>query len=154
MTNVVRRAGSVSTVIQQRISAGSLFNGALPVGDSPVDASNALYKYAPGTVGGLFFWNVRESMVCSQIHLDLGAVGDVTISLVNLEPTTIDTAPTVLSGEEIILKQATGVRYFGLDETQFRIIMLPFQALKIVTAGTAAAQIAQVVGALERALVR
>jgi len=149
-----RLASSTSTAIQQRINAGSFFTGVLPAGDSPLDAGNAIYKYVAGTLGGLFFWNVREPIICSEIHLDLGASGDATISLVNLDPATIDTAPAPLSGEEIIVEQATSVRFMALDEARFKTVILPYQAIKIVTAVSAAAQIAQVVASLERTYVR
>jgi hypothetical protein len=145
---------STSTAIQQRINAGSLFTGVLPAGDAPLDAGHSIYKYAAGVLGGLFFWNVREPIICSQIHLDLGAPGDVTVSLVNLDPATIDTVPAVLAGEEIIIEQATAVRFIALDEARFKTVLLPFQAIRVVTAVTAAAQVCQAVASLERTYVR
>jgi hypothetical protein len=145
---------ATSTAIQQRITAGSLFTGVLPVGDAPLNAGNSIYKYAAGTLGGLFFWNTNEPLICSQIHLDLGASGDVTVSLVNLDPATIATVPAILPGEEIIIEQATSVRFLALDEARFKTVLLPFQAITIVTASTAAAQICQAVASLERTYVR
>jgi len=157
-----RIAQSISTAIQQRVDATKLFNGSLPQlagvrADSPLSPGNSLYKYAPlaANGGGLFFWNNIESLVCSQIHVDLGASGDITVSIVNLNPTTIeDDLPAALAGEEIIIEQSTGVRFVALDEARFKTILLPYQAIKIVTTNTGAAQIAQVVASLEKTYVR
>lgn len=145
---------STSSAIQQRITTGGFFDGTAPTGDSPVGADYSIYKYAAQAAGGLFFWNVRESMVCSQIHIDLGGAGNITVKLVNLNPATIATTPTILAGEAITLEQATAVSFFALDETRFKTILLPFQAIQIITTASGAAQIAQVVGTLERTLER
>lgn len=158
---VPRIAQAVSTAIQQRVAIGS-FNGTLPQlsgvrANSPAGPGNSLYKYAPlaATGGGLFFWSNVEALICSQIHVDLGAPGDVTVSIVNLDPLKInDDLPTVLAGETMIVEQSTGVRFLALDEARFKTILLPYQAIRIVTTNTGAAQIAQVVAGLERAYIR
>lgn len=154
MSNILRTPASTATAIQQRIANGYGFDGTLPTGDSPIDASFALYKYAKQNAGGLFFWNTREPLIYSQIHIDLGASGNITISIVNLDPATIDTSPAILSGETMIIEAATGVRYLTLDEAHFKTILLPFQAIKLVTTNSNADQIAQVVASLERTYVR
>ena len=100
MSTTPRIAQAISTAIQQQALAGSIFDGTEPVGDAPLDAGNSIYKYATSAVGGgLFFWNNREPLVCSQIHVDLGAPGDITVSLVNLDPVTWPTNPTPLPDE-------------------------------------------------------
>jgi hypothetical protein len=157
-----RVAQSISTAIQQQVAAGQTFTGALPQlgavrADSPLQPGNSCYKYASlaASGGGLFFWNNVESLVCSQIHVDLGAAGDITVSLVNLNPATInDDLPAILAGEAIIIEQATGVRFIALDEARFKTILLPYQAIRIVTTASGAAQIAQVVASLEKTYVR
>lgn len=156
-----RIAASISTAIQQRISSGSFFDGTLPQAgavraDSPLYVpGNSIYKYVAATAGGLFFWNNPESLVCSQIHVDLGASGNITVSIVNLDPAHInDDAPTILAGEQMIIEQATAVRFIALDEARFKTILLPFQAIQIVTTASGAAQIAQVVASLEKTYVR
>lgn len=155
-----RIAQSISTAIQQRVTAGNFFDGTLPQSgghraDSPIDKGNSMYKYAASTAGGLFFWKGVESLVCSQIHLSLGAAANVAISIVNLDPTTLeDDSPAVIAGEEMLIEQATGVTFMALDEARFKTILLPYQAIKIVTTSSGAAQIAQVVASLERTYVR
>lgn len=152
---------SVATAIQQRITSGNHFDGTLPQdtghrADSPLyTPGNAIYKYPAESAGGLFFWNSPEPLVCSQIHIDLGAAANITVSIVNLDPTHInDDLPSVLSGESLIIEQATNVQYMALDEARFKTVLLPYQAISIVTTASGAAQIAQVVASLERTYVR
>jgi 3-hydroxymyristoyl/3-hydroxydecanoyl-(acyl carrier protein) dehydratase len=163
ITSVTPRiAASISTAIQQRISSGNFFDGTLPQAAGPVRADsplyvpgNSIYKYAAAAAGGLFFWNNPESLVCSQIHVDLGASGNITVSIVNLDPAHInDDSPAILAGEAMIIEQATAVRFIALDEARFKTILLPFQAIQIVTTASGAAQIAQVVASLEKTYVR
>jgi len=155
MTNVLRVPSSTATAIQQRIATGHGFDGTFPTGDSPLDASNALYKYAKQNAGGLFFWDTVEPLICSQIHVDLGASGDITVSIVNIDPATFKTAtPTILAGESMIIESTTGVRFIALDEARFKTVLLPFQGIKLVTTSSGADQIAQVVASLERTYVR
>lgn len=156
-----RVPGNFPTAIQQVVTAGNLFNGTLPQAtgpvraDSPLDAGKSIYKYAPAAAGGLFFWNTKEALICSQIIADLGATGDITISLVNLDPAHInDDSPTILAGEEIIVFQDTGLRYVALEESKLKLIILPLQAIKVVTANTAQAQKVQVFASLERTFMR
>lgn len=155
MPNVARTPASYSTAIQQRITSGNHFDGTLPSGNSPLDASNALYKYSAAAAGGMFFWNVLEPIVVSQLHVDLGGSGNVTVSIANLDPTTINNAsPTVLSGESMTIETATAVTFIALDEARFKTILLPYQAILLVTTASGAAQIAQCVASLERTYVR
>lgn len=153
---------NVSTAIQQRIASGHAFDGTLPQAAGPVRADsplytpgNSIYKYPVGNTGGLFFWNVNESLVCSQIHIDLGGAGNITVSIVNLDPAHInDDSPSILAGESMTIESATGVTFMALDEARLKTILMPFQAIQIVTSASGAAQIAQVVASLERSYVR
>lgn len=162
VTQVTRRdAACWSTGIQQRITAAGNFDGTLPQAagpvraDSPLGQGNSLYKYAPAAKGGLFFWANTEPLVCTQIHVDLGAAGDVSVRICNLNTTTInDDLPATLAGEDILIEQATGVTFLALDEARFKTILLPYQAIKVVTTANTAAQIAQVIASLERTFVR
>lgn len=157
-----RLAQTVISAIQQRVASGFHFDGTLPQtagvrADSPLRSNNSRYTYEPlaATGGGLFFWNNSEPLICSQVYVDLGAVGDVTVSLVNLDPEHVnDDLPTVLANEVFIVHQDTGVRFIALDETKFKVALLPYQAIKIVTTNTGAAQIAQVLAGLEKSFVR
>lgn len=157
-----RLAQTVISAIQQRVASGFHFDGTLPQtagvrADSPLRSNNSRYTYAPlaASGGGLFFWNNFEPLICSQVYVDLGAVGDVTVSLVNLDPAHVsDDLPTVLADETFIVYQATGVRFIALDETKFKVALLPYQAIKIVTTNTGAAQIALVLASLEKSFVR
>jgi hypothetical protein len=157
-----RPAQTAATAIQQSVASGYYFSGALPQAssvraDSPL-VNFSYYKYAQITGaagGGLFFWNTLEPLVCSQVHVDLGGTGDITVSLVNLDPAHInDDLPSMLSGEIITLEAATGVNYLALDEAHFKCLLLPYQAIQIVTTDSSAAQIAQVVASIERTYVR
>lgn len=155
-----REAASWSTAIQQRITAAGNFDGTLPQAagvraDSPLVQGNAIFKYAAAAKGGLFFWSNKEPLVCTQIYCDFGAASDVTIKLCNLDPTKInDDLPTTLTGEDITIAQATAVSFLALDETKLKVIILPYQAIKITSTVNAAAQVAQVIASLERTLVR
>lgn len=161
-TVVPRYAMTNPTAIQQRVASGKIFTGALPQAgavraDSPLDKGASIYKYAQLAAdgGGLFFWNTPEPLVCSQIHVDLGAAGDVTIKLVNLDPAHLnDDTPTILSGEAITIEAATGVSFMALDEARFKTVLLPYQGIQIITTASGQPQIAQVVASLERTYVR
>jgi hypothetical protein len=153
----IRRAGSSSTAIQQRVTAGNRFDGTLPTGDSPVGAApnSPIYKYAPQAAGGLFYWDVNESVICGQFHVSLGGSADVRLYLVNLDPASVIAgSPTALAGESILIEESTGVNFVALDESKFRCLILPFQALQLVTTSSGAAQIAQAVASIERTFVR
>jgi len=157
-----RLAQSISTAIQQRVAATKRFTGALPQlgavrADSPLAVGNCVYKYAPlaGDGGGLFFWNSPESLILSQIHLDLGANGDTTISIVNLNPATInDDLPAPLAGESMPISITVAQRLVVLNEAQLKTVLLPYQGIQIVTTNSGAAQIAQVTASLERTFMR
>ena len=141
---------STPTLIQQRITSGGLFDGTMPAGDAVTDASNCLYKYTAAAVGGLFLWTTREPIICTQFLIDIGASGNIVVSVVNLNPATIETAPAVIAGEAMTVASATAVTLLALSGTNFRVTLLPFQALRLVTTATAAAQIAQCTIYLDR----
>lgn len=157
-----RLAQSISTAIQQRVAATKKFTGALPQlagvrADSPLAIGNCMFKYAALAAdgGGLFFWNTYESLILSQIHLDLGANGDATISIVNLNPTTVnDDLPAVVAGESMLISSTTAQRLVVLNEAQLKTVLLPYQGIQIVTTNSGAAQIAQVTASLERTFMR
>jgi hypothetical protein len=157
-----RLAQSISTAIQQRVAATKKFTGALPQlgavrADSPIARGNCLYKYAQLAAdgGGLFFWNNAESLILSQIHLDLGAAGDTTISIVNLDPATLnDDLPAVIAGESMPISITTAQRLVVLNEAQLKTVLLPYQGIQIVTTNSGAAQIAQVTVSIERTFMR
>lgn len=131
-------------MIQQRITSGNFFNGAMPAGNAVLDASNALYKYAAAATGGLFLWTAREALVISQFLIDLGASGNVTVKVVNITPSTVDdVTPTILAGEELTYQAETAVSRLMLNETNFRITLQAFQAVQLITTASGAAQIAQ-----------
>lgn len=151
-----RRIDNASTAIQQRVIAGGFFDGSLPqIGsvraDSPLATGNSLYKYAPSNRGGLFFWDTGEAVLCTQLYVALGGSGDVRVYLCNLTVTSVkDDLPVTLAGEDILIEEATGVTYLSLNQERFKATILPYQAIKVVTTATGAAQIAQVTAVLER----
>lgn len=139
------------TVIQQRINSGHFFDGSMPIDDAAPDRSNALFKHAAADAGGLFLWATREPLVLTQFLIDLGANGNITVSVINLDPATVDAAsPSALAGESLVVHAATGVPRLFLNETNFRVTILPFQALSLVTTNSGAAQIAQLTAYLAR----
>lgn len=163
VTTVTSRiATSISTAIQQQVVATKKFTGALPQlagvrADSPLQPGNSCFKYAQLAAdgGGLFFWNNSEPLILSQIHLDLGANGDSTISIVNLNPTTLnDDLPAVLAGESFPISILAATRFVVLNEAQLKTVLLPYQAIQIVTTNSGAAQIAQVTASLEKTFLR
>ena len=55
----------------------------------------------------------------------------------------------------IKIEEQTGTTFVALDESKFKVALLPFQALMLITTAAAAKiQIAQAVGSLERTYVR
>lgn len=151
----LRTPMATATAIQQRATSTNHFDGTFPTGDSPLDAGNSIFKYTAQAAGGLFFWNTVEPLVCSQIHVDCGASANISIFLVNLDPTTVNTSsPTILSGEIMTIEQAMSAQFIALDEARFKTVLLPFQGIQIVTTASGAAQIAQVVASIERQFVR
>lgn len=148
-----------STAIQQSMTAGNAFDGALPSSDSPLSLSN-VYKYtADAAHGGLFYWDANEPVICGQFHCDLGGSADFHLYLVNLDPASVRLAqlglgpPVVV--DQVKIEEQTGTTFVALDESKFKVALLPFQALMLITtAATAKIQIAQAVGSLERTYVR
>jgi hypothetical protein len=153
-----RLAASYSTAIQQQIVSSASFDGTAPlqggaVADSPL--VGAIYKYPPAGNGGLFFWNTNEPIVCAQFHVSLGSSADVMLYLVNLDPASPDrTNPQILPGERILVDSQLGVTFVRLDESQFKLVLLPGQALQLITTPSGAPQIAQAVASLERMYLR
>ncbi len=146
---VERYAASYSTAIQQRITSGQHFDGTLPVADSVIGGNGSIYKYPIASAGGLFYWNASESIVISQFHVDLGGSGNVSLYIVNL-----DDDNAVISGESILIEQATAATFVALDEARFKTVLLPKQALQLITTNSSNPQIAQAVGSLERTFIR
>jgi hypothetical protein len=148
-----RTPASYSTAIQQRIASGGNFDGTLPPGDSPLQ--NSIFKYAQANRGGLFFWNAGEAVICNQLHVFLGGSGDVSLFIVNLDPASPDPAnPQVLADERILIEAQLGTTFVALDESKFKVVLLPGQALQLITTPTGANQIAQAVASIERTFIR
>lgn len=148
---LLRTLSTSPTAIQQRLSATNNFGGVLPVGAATPDVGNAVYKYAEGAVGGLFLWGIREPVVIDQVLVNLGASGTVTVSVANVDPATaVGAAPTyaLIAGEEYVVATAAAVTFLALPG--LGLTLLPFQALRIVTSGSAAAKAALCVARLER----
>jgi hypothetical protein len=143
---MARLGASHSTAILQRINAAQQFTGVISTGAQSTTHNGTVYEFAAANVGGLFFWESSEPIMVDQINIDLGAAGDVTINLVNLDA---NNAP--VAGELWQLHAATNTRYVSLDETNFKKTLLPKQAIQIISTGSAAAKIAQVLGMIERA---
>jgi hypothetical protein len=117
-----RTSECYSTMIQQK--ATTAFDGTLPAGDAPL--TRGIYKYAEAAAGGLLRWESNEPVVVNQIFVTLSVSGNITLSLVNLDD---NDAP--ISGEEFKLEVITGVTYLRL--TEYEVVLLPKQALKLVT---------------------
>lgn len=143
---MARLGATHATAILQRINATQQFTGVISGGDESTTHHGAVYEFAADDAGGLFFWETAEPIIVDQINIDLGASGTVTINLVNLDANNLPVA-----GELWQLFTQAGSRYVSLDETNFKKVVLPNQAIQIVSSGSAAAKIAQVVGMVERA---
>lgn len=148
--SVERFAAAYSTAIQQQITASNHFDGTLPGGALTATNNGSLYRYAAGAAGGLFYWDTKESIIVSQFHLDLGASANASLYLVNL-----DDNNSVISGESLLVAKVTAATYMALGESDFKMLLLPKQALQLITtSGGAVTQIARAVAALERTFVR
>jgi len=147
----LRLPQSTSTAIQQRTDAGVAFNGALPAGDATLDLINrGVYKYAASATGGLIYWDNNEPLICGQMHIWLGGSGDISLYLVNL-----DANKAVIADERILVEEQTGVSFIALDEARFKTVLLPNQALQLITTAVPGkSQIVQAVASLERTYVR
>lgn len=111
-----------STMIYQKATAA--FDGTLP----PTDAVliDSIYRYPSAAAGGLVYWESNEPVVTNQLLVQLAAVGDISLYLVNFDRTY-----TPLLGEEFTLAVKTGVTFFA--EPDYEIVLLPWQGLKIVS---------------------
>lgn len=148
---LVRTPYSNSTAIQQTTAAGVAFDGAYPDGSDAVDNGKGMYAYGDSpTHAGLFYWNNAESIICGQFHIDLRGSGTISLYLVS-----IDDAGAEVAGSAILIEQQTGVTFVALDESRFKVVLLPRQALKLVTTAVGSQkQIAQAVASIERTYVR
>lgn len=142
---MTRLGASHATAILQRASAGGQFTGVIPTTAESTTHNGAVYEFAVDDVGGLFFWESSEPIIVDQVNIDLGANGTVTINLVNLDANNL---PVV--GESWQLFTQAGARYVALNETNFKYVVLPKQAIQIISSGSASAKIAQVLGMIER----
>jgi len=134
---MTREASDISTIIQQKASGA--FTGAMPTGD-PVLSPEGIYRYPTQAAGGLFYWDgAKEPMVINSFLVTL-SVGNVTLSLVNL-----NSSGAPIAGEEFELAKGTGVTTLNLPT--FGLVILQRQALKLVTSTAA---IAEVCGSIER----
>lgn len=152
MSITLRTPFNTPTAIQQFVNSAHFFDGTLPAGDSPL-TNYSVYKYAAQNAGGLFYWNVNEAIVVSQFNIDLGAPGDINIYLADLDPASVKAGAPVVT-DKILIEQASAQRFLALDESKFKTVLLPYQALQLITTASAAAQVAQAIGALERTYVR
>lgn len=101
---------------------------------------------------GLFLWAPTEPVTVTQFLVGLNGNANITLEIVNVDPTTFDAAsPSIISGETLTLVQATNVSLLQLTEANFRLTLMPFQGLRLVTTASAAAQIAQATAYLTRA---
>lgn len=112
-----------STAIWQK--ATTAFDGSLPAGDAPL-VDRSIYRYAAAAAGGLICWNHSEPIVIPVILVTLDASGTIDLYQVNL-----DDAGAPVSGEALHLESFTGVTRMRL--TEYEIILLPKQGLKLVT---------------------
>jgi len=86
--------------IQQLITAGSQFNGA--VSTSVQTAGNGMTKFATDVKGGLFNFEQTEPIVVHNVMADFGSSIAYQVFIVNL-----DAAGAVISGESMLLTSGT-----------------------------------------------
>jgi len=152
----LRTPQSTSTAIQQRTTVGAGFTGQFPNnGGPPLDSTldlvnRGIYKFPQATNAGLIYWDANEPLICGQMHIWLGGSGDISLYLVNL-----DANKAIIAGERILVEEQTGVSFVALDEARFKTVLLPNQALQLVTTAVGGqSQIVQAVASLERTYVR
>jgi len=144
-----RFAANYPTSILQRINENHQFDGSLSLGAETTTRGGAMYEYAIADAGGLFYWDNQEPMVIDQINVNLGAAGDCSIWIVNLDENLAE-----IAAETFRIYNVSGQQHIALDHAQMQLTLLPRQAIKIISATSAAAKVAQVVGSSERAYVR
>ncbi len=153
-----RQPASHSTAILQSMAVGKTFDGKLPSADS-VYGPGGVFKFPEdASHGGLFYWDTNEPVVCGQFFCDLGGSANFQLFLVNLDPASVRAAqagtgsPVVV--DQILIDEHTGVTHVTLDESHFKTVLLPFQALQLITTASAGKQVAQAIASIERTYVR
>jgi hypothetical protein len=114
--------------IEQKIAAGSQFNGLAPAG-SPV-LGNDLESYAEGVNGGLFDFAHPSPLKLVQVAIKFGGQASWSLNLVDKDSVEVE----VLSG----------TTNTSLLEADCNIIVLQGQKLKLVTTGATTAMRARI----------
>jgi hypothetical protein len=132
---VLLTVGSIPVGIQQIITSGSQFDGA--VSTSTLTSANGMNKYATDTKGGLFNFEQTEPIVVHHILADFGVSVTWTVYSVNL-----DANGAIIAAETVRLDTGSGDKYAAAATA---IILGPRQALQLITSGGAsAAKVARV----------
>lgn len=116
--------------IQQAISAGNDFDGAAP-GGALTTSPEGIESYAESDAGGLFEFGNQYPVEVVQIQIILGGQLTWSISVVDDDD------------DEIVLWSGTTEADFHTTAAD-RIVLLPGQALKLVTSTASAAMKARV----------
>lgn len=121
--------------IQQRMSGGSKFTGVLPTGTPAIQSG--LNKYAPGTAGGLFYFENARPIALLHYNIDLGASVAYELAIVSLA------GGEKIAGDRVLLSAGTARVLEGPE--RFGLVLGPHQALELtVTGSTTAPMIANV----------
>lgn len=150
-----RKPYSNATVIQQSTESGDAFDGGYPANGAGIldstDTGRGMYVYPDATEhAGLFYWDTSEPVIVNQFLVNLNGSGSIDLYLVSL-----DNAGAVIAGSAIPLRKLTSVNFMALDETVFKVVLLPRQALQLITSVVGGQkQVAQAVAAIERTFMR
>jgi hypothetical protein len=116
--------GVMPVGIQQKITAGSQFNGAAST--SVQSVQNGMTKFATDTKGGLFNFEQNEPIVVQQILANLGTSIAYQVSIVSL-----DSAGVVIAGESLLLASGTAATVSLTP----KIMLGVGQAIQLTTTG-------------------
>lgn len=155
---IQRLPSSSPTAIQQKTTIGGIFDGRMPVADCTLSPDFSTYDYttAAASANGLIFWNEAVPVLCTQLHVDLGGTGNIAVRIVNLDRASYATAPAVAAGtgQSVLVYQATATSFVTLYEGNFKLLLLPYQALQIITTTSGGVQVARAIGYAEKAYQR
>jgi hypothetical protein len=125
--------GVMPVGIQQKITAGSQFNGAAST--SAQTAANGMTKFATDVKGGLFNFEQNEPIVIHQVLANLGTSIAYQVNIVNL-----DSTGAVIAGESILLASGTAASVFLTPQ----VVLGAGQAIQLTTTGATLAMVGTV----------
>jgi len=122
--------GVMPVGIQQRITAGSQFNGAASTSAQTV--ANGMTKFATDTKGGLFNFEQNEPIVVHHLIANFGTSIAHQVFIVNL-----DAAGAVIAGESLLIASGTATFISLIPQ----VVLGVKQAIQLTTTGATLAMV-------------